>query len=349
MSSPADAPTGAVSASPEELGQAVYAAAALATRAPSIHNTQPWRFDVGPDWIELRSDPSRRLHVLDPDGRQMVLSCGAALVTARLSLEAAGLQVSTTLVPDPAKPDWLARLEVTASDAAPDAHVQALSAAVERRHTNRRTFTDEPLPEPIIATLRSAVESEGAWLHVVSGSDDHLVTAVLLQMADEAQKTDPEYHEELRHWTTSDPSRRDGVPTSAIPQVDTDRPQEIPVRDFEAGATGALPALAPEGRRQTLVVVGTDADDRTAWLQAGQALQRLLLETTIGGLVASPFTQVTEVPKARQRLRAELRLIGHPQVMLRMGRAEDTGATPRRPVDEVIARHDTTQSGDGGA
>ncbi len=69
MSSPADASTGAVSASPEELGQAVYAAAALATRAPSIHNTQPWRFDVGPDWIELRSDPSRRLHVLDPDGR----------------------------------------------------------------------------------------------------------------------------------------------------------------------------------------------------------------------------------------------------------------------------------------
>ena len=56
---------------------------AAAARAPSVHNTQPWRFRAGPDAVELWTDPRRKLRA-DPSGREMLISCGAALFGLRL-------------------------------------------------------------------------------------------------------------------------------------------------------------------------------------------------------------------------------------------------------------------------
>ncbi|HXA58007.1 MAG TPA: hypothetical protein VNW94_02490, partial [Streptosporangiaceae bacterium] len=52
--------------------------------APSVHNTQPWWFgtrDLGAGpVISLHADVERRLNVADPDGREMLIGCGAALL-----------------------------------------------------------------------------------------------------------------------------------------------------------------------------------------------------------------------------------------------------------------------------
>src|SRR3954451_22009710 len=147
----------------------------------------------------------------------------------------------------------------------------------------------------------------------------------------------------------TDPSAVDGVPVEAVPAGDPrDRPSNWLVRDLAAGsreqqlcrAAGDPDAPPPEVERPTVVLFGTESDDRSAWLQAGQALGHVLLTATAEGLVASPLTQALDWPVTRTRLRQRLSLVGYPQMLLRMGYPPE-GLTPavtgRRPVAEVLS------------
>jgi hypothetical protein len=160
--------------------------------------------------------------------------------------------------------------------------------------------------------------------------------ARLSQRADDIQNVDPAYRAELRAWTTTDLGRRDGVPTSAVPHVDGSSHDDIPLRDFDTSGVGWLPAGTHSSRNQCLLLLGTASDTPAAWLRAGEALQRVLLETTRQGFAASPLTQVIEVVATRAALRDELGLTMFPHVLIRVGRAPATPATHRRRLVDVI-------------
>ena len=81
---------------------------ATAARAPSVHNTQPWRFRAGQYVIELYADQRRKLRV-DPAGREMLISCGAALFGLRLAVRSLGYLPVVKLLPDPDRLRLLAR------------------------------------------------------------------------------------------------------------------------------------------------------------------------------------------------------------------------------------------------
>jgi hypothetical protein len=150
------------------------------------------------------------------------------------------------------------------------------------------------------------------------------------------QNADPAYRAELRRWTTRGSAAGDGVPASAIPHVDGRQHDEVPIRDFDTGGEGALPAKTGSGTDQTLVLLATASDDPMAWLRSGEALERVLLELTRLGWVASPLTQAIEVPVTRTQLRSALTWEAHPQMLLRIGRAAPTTATPRRRRTDVV-------------
>ena len=146
---------------------------------------------------------------------------------------------------------------------------------------------------------------------------------------------DPGYRAELRDWAGRPGEHPDGIPATAIPAAGrvADR---LPIRAFDQRATGQLPTSAVAETNPCLLVLCADTDDRVSWLRAGQALQRVLLETTRARLVAGLYTQVTEVHRLREKVRSTLDLIGQPQLLVRVGHAERTPATPRRPVPEVL-------------
>src|SRR5215471_17763793 len=146
--------------------QTLRRAAVRATLAPSIHNTQPWRLVLSADAVEVHADRSRQLRVLDPRGRQKMISCGCALFNARASLAAAGYDPPVERLPDPMQPDLLARVLVREPrhDWAP---IGVLDQEAERRHTNRRRFSDEPVPAADVAALIEAADAEGAVLFPV--------------------------------------------------------------------------------------------------------------------------------------------------------------------------------------
>jgi nitroreductase len=306
-----------------------------ASRAPSVHNTQPWRFVVRPDVLELHGDSDRQLRALDPTGRQMVISCGCALFNARVGL-AADRVVEVDRLPDPAKPDLLARLTVLDEPAAWTPLVR-LDPMIEKRHTNRRDFFDEDVPPDVIYELINAAEQEEASLVQIVEPEHKMVAAQLSREAEAAQNIDPGYQDELQAWTTTDLRRPDGVPVSAIPRTDSRFETEGLIRDFDVSGRGWLPRLRQSSLNHCLMVLGTAKSTRSAWLRAGEALQRILLEATRLDFVVSLASQVAEVPSTRDRLRKELGLEFHPLLLMRIGRAAPTPASKRREPSMIIS------------
>lgn len=314
---------------------ALHAAVGRAMLAPSVHNTQPWRFVLGADSLEIRCDRSRQLAVLDPTGRQLHLSAGCALLNARVSLAASGHKSTVHRCPDPHHPELVARIEIGVGDAA-SPELAALDPVVDLRQTNRRRFATDPVPDDLVATLVDAAAAEGAMLHPVVDPDDRQTLARLSQKADVAQITSPAYRAELREWTSNDPTRGDGVRAAAVPHIDGSAGDDVPIRDFDSQGAGWLPGETRSSASQCLLVLGTDSETPQAWVRAGEALERVWLEITRAGFVASLFTQVIEVAALRVQLRDELHLGMHPHLVMRVGRAPVTAASMRRHLSDML-------------
>jgi nitroreductase len=321
---------------PARATTALRRAAVRATLAPSVHNTQPWRFTIHGDELEIYADRSRQLHVLDPTTRQLTISCGCALLNARVSLAADDLAVMVERNPDPARPELVARITAPEKWGTDQPELAVLDRVIELRQTNRRRFFDDAVPPDLLELLERSASEERADLVVVRDPDQRLSVAALSQRADGIENLNPAYRAELRAWTSDDPARRDGVPNTVVPHVDAGSGDEVPIRDFDTHGAGALPTQTRSSKEQCLVLLCTQGDSPADWLRAGEALERVLLEITRHGYVASPLTQVTEVAATRAELRRELRLTGYPHVLLRIGRAPVTAASRRRRLVDVL-------------
>jgi nitroreductase len=292
--------------------------------APSTHNTQPWLFRCTGTGIELHADPSRILPVTDPDGRQLVLSCGAALFTLRTAIHALGFHPATTLMPSRAEPDLLAVVRPIA-ERTPDPKVTRLARAIPRRRTNRRPFLPTATPRSTLAVLRHATELEHAWMPSLSAEQcGHL--RELTARARLAQLADPAFAAELRRWTQLGAGARDGVPSYATDGSPAD--ESWLLEEFGTPGTRPDPPL--------VVAIGSLTDERLDRLQAGQALQRVLLTATGAGLTASFISPPIMVSSARAELRRLLGCGVWPQVLLRLGYGSPLPWTPRRPLEDVL-------------
>jgi nitroreductase len=324
-----------------------------AVHAPSVHNTQPWRFVVcadppdGSPTIDVFADRERQLSVIDPAGRELHIGCGAAIEFAHVGARAAGRACAVSLLPDPANSDHLARIEVGgALPASPED--EQLARAIPLRYTDRGLFDDRVVPLQVIADLHRSANAHHAWIRSLDRPDDEVTAMVLLARADQIERDNPEYESELAAWTGSRSGARDGIPPSAVPMPPVaDRASSYKLREFR-GRGPALPSSwnekPPPAEHPLVVVLGTVGDDTHSWLHAGQALGRLLLTAAAAGVSASPMTQVLEVEATRAQLAGQLGLLGHPQVVLRVGYGHGHPTTSRRSVDDVSSWVDGSEA-----
>jgi hypothetical protein len=318
-----------------QLTKALRRAAVRATRAPSVHNTQPWRFVLVGDCLQIHLDPTRRLRVLDPRGSRALLSVGSALFNARVALAASGHRVTVERFPDPSRPNLVARVIIDEAAGPGEAVLAQLDPMIDVRRMNRREFSDESTPDCVVDALVDAANIEGGEAVAIVRPDDRLAVARLSQLADQAQNADPAHRAELRAWTCDDRGRWDDVPCAGSRLSE---PVGAPglSRDPDPRGAARWSNRLRTTRNQCLLLLGSLDDDPLAWLHAGEALERMLLELTRKGYVASSLTQVIEVASTRQELSRQLGLTMHPHVLLRVGRAPATAPTRRRRLVDVL-------------
>ena len=299
--------------------------------APSSHNTQPWMFNVSGTRISVFADKTRALPANDPDGRELAISCGAALFNLRAAAAHAGIDAKAEILPEPDHGELLAAVDLHRGPQVPE-RIAELYVVIPKRRTYRKPFAQRPVPESVLADLAEAAEQEGAWLRVLSDERERREAALLVTLGDAVQWADPAWRRELADWMHS---RRHGdgliVPGLIAPIV------RAVVRSFDMGKgvgakDGRLAAASP-----VLAVLGTHADSRKAWVEAGQALQRLLLSACGAGLQASFLNQPIQIAALRPQLQHAIAVSGFPQILLRLGYpSEDLPAVPRRSLDAVV-------------
>lgn len=320
---------------------------ATAVRAPSLHNAQPWRFRVRDDVLELRADRSRQLWATDPTGRQLAISCGAALLGLRLAVRHLGHRPVVDLLPHPVDRDLLAEVRV-GERIPPDDATDRLLEAMAARRSFRGRFDGPPVDPSLVVGLRDAAEDEGCRVVLVDRPGTRRAVADIVAAAERAQQSHPGVRGELEDWTPPAGSdRRDGVPATAYPaRPPAAGPQELTVRDFSGnrgqGTAGAVTLPVASPAPPVVAVLLTPHDSPADWLAAGQALYRVLLVAAAGGVQASLHGQATELDGLRRLLQDELIVDEQPQMLLQLGHVADAGPppppTPRRAVEDVIDR-----------
>ena len=309
---------------------ALAEAAELARYAPSIHNSQPWRWRVRDGVLDLYLASERLLAVTDPDGRLAVLSCGAALHHARTALAAEGLSTQVTRLPDPGEPAHLARLVVT-GPVPVSADAVRLVQTVRVRHTDRRPVTEEPVTPVEVGKVRAAVEAEGIGLHLLR-RDEMIEMAAAASYAQRTESADEAWQAELAYWTAA------GMPDEVIPAQPTQT--TVPSRDF--GHPGTLSVSADHDRGASFAVLYGPEDERVNWLRAGEALSAAWLAATEEGVSLVPLSATVEVAYTRVALGRLLGGVGWPYLVLRLGHADPDHPgpvhTPRLPPEQTIER-----------
>lgn len=311
-----------------------------AVAAPSMHNTQPWRFRFrdADRTIELYADPSRALPQTDPQGRAVHIACGAALLNLRLAIAASAREPVVRLLPHPQEPLLLATVRIAGRYRLRESE-RELYAVIAKRHTSRTPFSERPVSPRLLAELVAAAEMEGATLHILSPA----ATARVLDLtakADLELRQQPGYRSELTRWVGGERDR-DGIPDSAAgPRV---ADGSLPLRDFTLGQPPGAVSYARFETSHQLAVLSTRFGDRADWLRAGQALQRVLLLAAARGISVGQLTQALETSDA-WLVRDPGSGIEHPQMVLRLGYGPPAQGSPRRPVSDVLDATDADQA-----
>jgi len=332
---------------PNLAGQAAYLIE-VAARAPSLNNTQPWRFEVGERAIELYADARRQLRE-DPVGRELLISCGAALYGLRLGIRSLGYQPEMDTLgyqpqagsfPPRARQRPLARVRLGRS-APMTSEERKLLQAVPHRHTHRGPFEPGSLPAGLLTRLQDDATAEGGTLVVIDTEAASARLAAILatwRRRQDLYPTSPagiQSRAETTQWTRDARSlARDGVPAHAFPAARGRETGRLPQRDFDLGrGWGLLPSGGPPAPVTAILV--TSGDHEEDWLQAGQALQRLLLRAASRWVFANLQTEPLQAPATRSLIQYSLALPGWPQMLLQLGLARATHPTSRRHAADL--------------
>jgi hypothetical protein len=308
----------------------------LACRAPSVHNTQPWRWRIQGERVDLFADYRRQLVYADPGRRDLLISCGAALHHLQVACAGLGWAARVHRLPDASDERHVASVLLRprpASSADRD-----LLDALRRRRTDRRRFTSWPVPPERLNTLASVGSSWGAQVLPVPGEATKEQLRRLTRRADIVQRRNERYVAELAAWT--DGSQAEGIPVGHRPVRRGADPDEAVHRRFPGGTLSegdSGPGSAEDG----MLLVCTSSDDAISRVRAGEALSAVWLRATLENVSLVPLSQAVEVEETRREL--QTRILGDlafPQILLRVGwpasSAAELAATPRRPLDEVL-------------
>jgi len=316
-------------------------ALASAVRAPSVYNSQPWRWRVDPTvGIDVFSDRDRHLITIDAGGRDLLLSCGAALEHLVVALAGLGWSAHVDRFPDPENSDFLARVRPT--ETTPSADLTRLAPAIPVRRTDRRRFSPKQVDAQLLDSLVAEADRCGADLHVVAGATARTRLIQTIARSASLQRQQAGYGAELARWTGRYNAARDGVESNTVASG-IDMPGDVPMRQFTEGRLSQPAHSLEHVDASVLMVLSARSDDRLGTLRAGEAVGAVLLAATASGLATTPLSQPLEVARTRGWVSEHIVGCGvFPLLVVRVGWADENAPalppTARRRIERILLR-----------
>lgn len=308
-----------------------------ATRAPSTHNTQPWLFEIDGERVTVRPDPARALPALDPHARELWMSVGCAVENMVVAARHDGEALDVSL-PPLTQPHRGVLVQARRDRTAPD----GLYHAINERQTNRQAYDERPLEREVVEALEGLALEHGVKLRLVTDRTAFEPYARLVAEADRQLFGSLRYRRELTSWLRFNEREQAATLDGMNARIYAGDP-------YPGWMTRMLLPLALSPARRAredlrhvrqasaLLVLATADDRPSAWVAAGQALERVLLNLTLLGVQHAYLNEAVRSPSTRMKLAHLAGLQGaRPQVLLRLGHAEPLPKSPRRPLEEVV-------------
>ena len=297
--------------------------------APSVYDTQPWWFGTHGTTVTVHADAERKLDVADPHGREMFISCGAALYTLRLAVRNLGRVPAVRRLSDPRRPGLIADVAV-GEDRPPTAEERQMYEQIRRRHTHSGGFRPGGLPIGLLQALRTHAYCEQVALRIVADPRARIALAALTEAAEQVQRQNPAYVSEAARWT---PATAGAPAEEPSPRESAHLDADFAGCDYARGQGWGQAGGEQRDATGVVAMLLTDADKRTDWLCVGQALQRILLCAGAYEVSAAFHSQALEVPELREFIRTRFCDGAHPQMVMRLGIAQ--AGVPHRSVTEL--------------
>jgi hypothetical protein len=308
-----------------------------AVLAPSGPNTQPWKFSINDDQVSLIADFTRSLPSVDPTDRTLYISHGCLLTNLLVAAEHFGFGYNLKCLPEGLSGDRTAAVQFSKEPA--EQRFPDLFREVTKRHTNRMKYEDRAIEDETLLRLKDCVNKDGFKLDIITGKEGRTEMADILARAHKIQLGNKAFRKELASWVRPNTSdAMDGLPGYSFGYSDFES-------FFGSFIFGTFDMSKSRARIETsymeespaVAVLSTQKEDKFTWIKAGILFETLFLTATKLGVRFDLFSQPTAIPQLRDKM-AKILDTNYPQILIRMGYAEPSKHTPRRPVEDVLTK-----------
>ncbi len=304
-----------------------------ATLAASGHNTQPWKFTIQENAIQIHPDYSRRLPVVDPNNREMWISLGCALENLLIAAHAVGYTAEVTY------PDTAELIDIRLIEDRPQK--SALLDAIPVRQNTRSEYDGQLLKTSHFEEIQSLPLEPGVALRFAANPGDLEIFLDYVNQGNIQQYSDRAFIEELIHWLRF--NKKEVLKTmDGLSSRCTGNP-EVPrwIGQWFVSATKPQQQADADAKKlrssSGAVVIASESDDRTSWVRTGQVYERMALKMTSINIKSAFLNQPIEVTDIRTQFQNAIGLGSSiPQLLVRFGYAEALPHSMRRPVDQVL-------------
>lgn len=305
----------------------------FATLAANGHNTQPWKFAIRGNAIEIHPDPTRELPVVDPQHRELWISLGCALENLLLAARTSGYAAEV------AYPDSTDVIRVNLTSDTPQPN--SLFDAIPGRQNTRSEYDGRAIPASDLDQIRSLPIEPGVSLHFVTAANGLETLVEYVNQGNLSQYADTAFVDELIEWLRF--NKKDALAAmDGLYSVCSGNP-EVPGWLGQMLVAGTKPQQQADVDAKKLrsssaaVVIASETEDKSAWVRTGQVYERLALQTTALGIKSAFLNQPIEVRELRSQFQRVLGLgTSLPQLVMRFGYADALPRSLRRPVEAVL-------------
>jgi len=300
--------------------------------APSGHNSQPWKFKLSDDSIEVWPDFERKRNVVDPENRELYISLGCAAKNIEIAANCWGMMYDKTYRIE--EKDGLGVIIFKFKNGVKDGCDRELFEAIQKRQTNRGEYEIRPLDKEIKMPSGEEVNTK-----MIRDKVQKKELSELIYTSNKVWFKTKELVEELDYWLQDDiKSGSDGVPTGALNIYKlAANVKYFLAKDSEAAVKKAERERKLAMEASGLVVIETKMDGVKHWIIAGEIYEELALNLVKNNLAHAFFNTVIELRTQRMKLAKMLDIKGQPQMFIRVGYPKEKFVhSSRRGIEEVI-------------